>query len=71
MTTVVMRSAIAGRQSTPRPGLFARILETLATWHDRSVQRRTLAHFSEYQLHDIGLSRSQVSYEIEKPCWRV
>ena len=44
------------------------ILDVLATWHDRSVQRRTLAGLSEYQLHDIGLSRSQVFYEIEKPC---
>jgi uncharacterized protein YjiS (DUF1127 family) len=50
---------------------MARILGVLATWHDRNVQRRTLAGLSDYQLHDIGLSRSQVFYEIEKPFWRV
>ena len=77
MTTIVIRSSIDRRRSKPRPGfvshpgLIARILEVLATWHDRSVQRRMLARMSEYQLHDIGLSRSQVSFEIEKPYWRV
>ncbi len=70
MTTFVIRSTIDRRQ--PRSmGFFARILETLATWHDRSVQRRTLAGLSDYQLHDMGLSRSQVFHEIEKPFWRV
>jgi uncharacterized protein YjiS (DUF1127 family) len=71
MTTIVIRSTIDRRQNKQRPGLVARILGALATWHDRNVQRRTLAGLSEYQLHDIGLSRSQVSYEIEKPFWRV
>jgi uncharacterized protein YjiS (DUF1127 family) len=46
-------------------------METLTVWRERNSQRRALASLSEYQLHDIGLSRSQVSYEIEKPFWRV
>jgi uncharacterized protein YjiS (DUF1127 family) len=71
MTTIVIRSTIDRRQSKPRPGLVARILEVLAAWHDRRLQRRTLAGLSDYQLHDMGLSRSQVFYEIEKPFWRV
>ena len=71
MTTIVIRSSIDRRQNKQRSGLVARILAVFAAWHDRSVQRRMLAGLSEYQLHDIGLSRSQVSYEIEKPFWRV
>ncbi len=70
MTTFVIRSTI-GRRAKPQPGFLARVMEMLSLWHDRSVQRRALAGLSEYQLHDIGLSRSQVSYEIEKPFWRV
>ena len=69
MTTFVVRSNI-DRRPKPRSGLVARILEILAAWHDRSVQRRTLVGLSDYQLHDMGLSRSQVFHEIEKPFWR-
>ena len=71
MTTIVIRSTIDRRRNKQRPGFVARILGVLAAWHDRSVQRRTLAGLSDYQLHDMGLSRSQVFYEIEKPFWRV
>jgi uncharacterized protein YjiS (DUF1127 family) len=70
VTTFVIRSTI-DRRPKQQPGLLARILEMLAIWHDRSVQRRTLAGLSDYQLHDMGLSRSQVFHEIEKPFWRV
>jgi len=71
MTTIVIRSTIDRRHNKRRAGFVTRILEVLAAWHDRRLQRRTLGGLSEYQLHDIGLSRSQVSYEIEKPFWRV
>ena len=70
MTTFVIRSTI-DRRSKPQHGLLARAMKMLAVWRDRSAQRRALASLSEYQLHDIGLSRSQVSCEIEKPFWRV
>jgi uncharacterized protein YjiS (DUF1127 family) len=70
MTTYVIRSTI-DRRPKPQSGFLARVKETLTGWRDRSAQREALASLSEYQLHDIGLSRSQVSYEIEKPFWRV
>ena len=70
MTTFVIRSTV-DRRPKPQSGLMARILEILASWHDRSVQRRTLAGLSDYQLHDMGMSRSQVFHEIKKPFWRV
>lgn len=71
MTTIVIRSSIDRRQNKPRARLVGRILEIIAVWHDRRLQRRSLAGLNEYQLHDMGLSRSQVFYEIEKPFWRV
>ena len=70
MTAFVIRSTI-DRRPKPQPGFLARVMKTLTVWRDRSAQRQALASLSEYQLHDIGLSRSQVSYEIEKPLWRV
>ena len=70
MTTFVIRSTI-DRRPKPQPGFLARVMETLTRWRERAAQRSALARLSEYQLHDIGLSRSQVSYEIEKPFWRV
>jgi uncharacterized protein YjiS (DUF1127 family) len=71
MTTIVIRSTIDRRRNKRRLRLVTRILEVLATWHDRSVQRRSLGSLSDYQLHDMGLSRSQIFHEIEKPFWRV
>jgi uncharacterized protein YjiS (DUF1127 family) len=50
--------------------VFDRALQQLWTWHVRSVQRAELARWSEYDLHDIGLSRSEVASEIDKPFWR-
>jgi len=70
VTAFVIRSTI-DRHPQRASGFVARILDVVATWHDRAVQRRMLAGLSEYQLHDIGLSRSQVFCEIEKPFWRV
>jgi uncharacterized protein YjiS (DUF1127 family) len=51
-------------------GFFDRALQQLHIWHLRSLQRSELARWSEYDLHDIGLSRSEVASEIDKPFWR-
>lgn len=40
------------------------------TWATRSRQRAELANLDERTLHDIGLSRSDISAEINKPFWR-
>ena len=72
MTVYVIRSATDRRTRRIRQirSVLFRVLETLQAWHDRSVQRDQLARLSEYQLHDIGLSRSMIHNEIEKPFWR-
>jgi uncharacterized protein YjiS (DUF1127 family) len=51
-------------------GFFAELGETLRTWRERRQQRRELANWNERDLHDVGLSRSDVVYEAEKPFWR-
>ena len=51
-------------------GLFAQLGDTFHTWRDRVRQRRELAQWSERDLHDVGLSRSDIAHEAEKPFWR-
>lgn len=51
-------------------GLWAQISETLHTWRQRQQNRRALVGLTERDLHDVGLSWSDVVYEAEKPFWR-
>jgi uncharacterized protein YjiS (DUF1127 family) len=51
-------------------GFLAQIGETLRTWRTRREQRLELARWNERDLHDVGLSRSDIAYEAEKPFWR-
>jgi uncharacterized protein YjiS (DUF1127 family) len=51
-------------------GLFAQIGETLHVWRQRQQQRRELARWTDRDLHDVGLSWSDIVYEAEKPFWR-
>jgi uncharacterized protein YjiS (DUF1127 family) len=51
-------------------GFFERLNETLHTWRQRQLQRRQLAELTARDLHDVGLSWSDIAYEAEKPFWR-
>jgi len=51
-------------------GLLAQVSETFYTWRKRYQTRRELAQWSDRDLHDVGLSRSDIAYEAEKPFWR-
>jgi uncharacterized protein YjiS (DUF1127 family) len=51
-------------------GLFTQLNETIHIWRDRIRQRRELAQWTERDLHDVGLSRSDIAHEAEKPFWR-
>ena len=53
-----------------RLGFFAQISETLHVWRERQRSRRQLAELSARDLHDVGLSWSDVVFEAEKPFWR-
>jgi uncharacterized protein YjiS (DUF1127 family) len=51
-------------------GVLARLSTRLHVWFDRWRQRDELTHWSERDLHDVGLSWSDVAREAEKPFWR-
>jgi uncharacterized protein YjiS (DUF1127 family) len=51
-------------------GLLAQLSETIHTWRDRRRQRYELTQWTDRDLHDVGLSRSDIAYEAEKPFWR-
>ena len=51
-------------------GVFGRVSERLQLWLDRWRQRAELTHWSDRDLHDVGLSWSDVVTEAEKPFWR-
>ncbi len=51
-------------------GLFAKLSETLHVWRQRQIDRRQLAELSDRDLHDVGLSWSDIVLEAEKPFWR-
>jgi len=51
-------------------GFLAQIGETLHTWRLRRQQRLELSHWTERDMHDVGLSWSDVAREAEKPFWR-
>jgi uncharacterized protein YjiS (DUF1127 family) len=53
-----------------RPGFLAQLGEILQVWRDRSRQRRELTQWSDRDLHDVGLSWSDIAHEAEKPFWR-
>jgi len=51
-------------------GIFAQLSDTFHTWRDRVRQRRELAKWTDRDLHDVGLSWSDIVHEAEKPFWR-
>lgn len=51
-------------------GFFALLGEKLRQWRRRRQQRQELSRLSERDLHDLGISWSEMIYEAEKPFWR-
>lgn len=66
MSTLTHESMINNHQS----GVFAGIAGTLRVWRRRQQDRRRLAELTNRDLHDVGLSWSDIVYEAEKPFWR-
>jgi len=52
------------------PGFFGTVGDTLHIWRQRYRARHELAQWTERDLHDVGLSRSDILSEAEKPFWR-
>ena len=71
MTDLVIRPTTHRPRANRHSGdALNRFIETLRTWRKRSRERSELAGLNEYQLHDIGMSRSMIALEIDKPFWR-
>ena len=66
MSTLTHESMINHHES----GVFAELGETFQVWRQRQQDRRVLAQLSDRDLHDVGLSWSDIAYEAEKPFWR-
>ena len=49
---------------------LADAVEYLMRCYERSRQRRVLETLDDGMLRDLGLSRSDVMREADKPCWR-
>lgn len=58
-----------GRRKTGERGVFDRILRTTGHWFSISRERRTLAHLSDRDLADIGVTRTEAEYEARRPFW--
>ena len=52
------------------PGVLGQLSETFNTWRQRYHARQELSHWTERDLHDVGLSWSDIAHETEKPFWR-
>jgi uncharacterized protein YjiS (DUF1127 family) len=51
-------------------GIWANLAETFHTWRQRYRARQELAQWTDRDLHDVGLSWSDIAREAEKPFWR-
>jgi uncharacterized protein YjiS (DUF1127 family) len=51
-------------------GVWSGLSETFHLWRQRYQNRRELTQWTERDLHDVGISWSDVVHEAEKPFWR-
>jgi uncharacterized protein YjiS (DUF1127 family) len=51
-------------------GILVQLSETFHVWRERHRQRRELAQWTDRDMHDVGISWSDVAHEVEKPFWR-
>jgi uncharacterized protein YjiS (DUF1127 family) len=51
-------------------GFLGRLNRQFHIWANRWQQRDELTHWSDRDLHDVGVSWSEVVREAEKPFWR-
>ncbi len=54
----------------PLAGTFTAFNQILATWRRRTKERRELSSLDSRTLHDLGLSASDINFEVNKPFWR-
>jgi uncharacterized protein YjiS (DUF1127 family) len=68
--SAILRSGSHRKRIHPTTEALISIFNTLATWIERTRQRRALESLPDYMLKDIGVSRVDAWLEAEKPFWR-
>ncbi len=61
---------VARTRRRHRYGWLRRAGATVREWHRRSRDRAALARLDERTLQDIGLSRAEAQFIVNKPFWR-
>ncbi len=61
--------SIAARLSLGTRSAVNVLSEAFSTWRERAAQRRALARLDDRLLRDMGLTRSDVEEEVQKPFW--
>ena len=61
---------LSNKSLTQLKDWFSMLISQLQTWRERSRQRKALTQLSPYLLKDIGLSRSDMINEAQKPFWK-
>ena len=54
----------------PLAGTYTAFNQILAGWRRRARERRELASLDTRTIRDLGLSPSDVQFEVNKPFWR-
>lgn len=54
----------------PLAGAVTAFNQLFATWRQRARQRKELSTLDSRTLRDLGLSASDVNFEVNKPFWR-
>ena len=54
----------------PLAGTFTAFNQICATGRRRAKERKELASLDSRTLHDLGLSASDINFEVNKPFWR-
>jgi uncharacterized protein YjiS (DUF1127 family) len=52
-----------------RTSRWSQVTKSFAEWRRRARSRSELAALSHMDLHDIGVSQCEASYETSKPFW--
>ena len=74
MPQLIRSADVVLRARHPRRSALVNRPNLVATWVRRclarAVERRELAELSDWQLRDIGLTRTDVALEVRKRFWR-
>ena len=54
----------------PLAGTYTAFNQILASWRRRARERRELATLDSRTIRDLGLSPSDIQFEVNKPFWR-